>query len=159
MDPNHDYHLVKLQQGFEDTRERLRFAVTFAVTALNCLTLLNGGAIIGLFTFLGNAKGDTPFPLDPGLLWNSFCWFAIGLVCALVAHVGAYFSQNFFMQVDNAVVVNDYQALTGREPVPDQDGFRRAGTVAEYVGVAGGCFGVVAFVLGAWNALHGVLPQ
>lgn len=59
----HDYEDFKAE-----TAERLKLQAEMAHAALKGLTLANGGAIVALFTFLGNSRSA----VDRGDLWWAF---------------------------------------------------------------------------------------
>lgn len=74
----------------EHTLETYRSLVTIAVQSLKVLQLLNGGAIVALLAYLGQISNRAEF--IPSVMWPSVL-FVIGLVAAVGAHFGAYFTQ------------------------------------------------------------------
>src|SRR3954471_9041 len=77
-----------------DTLERLKFQADFAKVAWQSLSLVNGGAIVALFTFIGNAKPT----LDQHLIWIGFECFAFGLAINIASVLCGFMSQAYFMR-------------------------------------------------------------
>ena len=74
----------------DHTLETYKSLVTLAAQSLKVLQLLNGGAIVALLAYLGqisNRAEVIPSVMCPSIL------FVIGLVAAVGAHFGAYFTQ------------------------------------------------------------------
>ena len=79
--------------------ERLKFQVAYSETVFRSLILVNGGAIVGLFTFIGNVSNENfIFRLNEKILWFSFGGFCCGVFLALLSAFGAFFSQKFFYE-------------------------------------------------------------
>jgi len=74
-----DYETYKAEEA-----QRLGFQHDFAQAALKSAVLVNGGAIVALFTFLGNEK----VVVHPDLLFWSFGSFAAALGSGLAAYFG-----------------------------------------------------------------------
>lgn len=97
----------------EEVLHRLEVQNELGQGALKSMMLTNGGAIIGLLTFVGN-KGTVG---DPDLLrWGLGC-FGVGLFLGLLAYFGAYFSQAHFMDHACYKVVNAQSRMAGMEEV------------------------------------------
>jgi hypothetical protein len=151
---------VMLDMVKTDLHERVRFSVTFADNALKALMLVNGGAIIGLFTFIGNTAGKPGLlAMDATGLWVAFGVFVAGLVLALVAHLGAYASQDLYMRVSHAQFLHltDGPTSTLRSfNVPPR--LYRWGHVAQYGALLFAVASLIAFCVGSACALAAVLP-
>jgi hypothetical protein len=77
---------------------RQSYQVEFAKSALANLTLVSGGAVVALLTFVGNTdKGHEPIAL-----WWAFFWFTISLASAIAAHFPAFLSQFEFMKAEDS---------------------------------------------------------
>jgi len=87
-----------LQAARDEVVERLRNQMSFAEKSLAALLLAHGGALIGLFTFIGNVvgKADAPLKFNTSSLWGGFVCFSLGVAMVLVAHLFAFFSQLAF---------------------------------------------------------------
>lgn len=131
---------------------------------LNALMLANGGAIVGLFTFIGNVvgKATSPVVLSPVPLWAAFCCFVVGLGLALAAHVFAFLSQQMFhyqsiaeaARYDRSLASGDVDADRSAEVARNRSGMRHYA-----VGIALAFIGILLFVSGAGLALFGLLPR
>lgn len=65
-------------------------ATQYAIEGLRALVLVNGGAVVAILTFAGNAGSDR---IKPALVANSLAQFAWGLGIALVTMLLAYLAQ------------------------------------------------------------------
>ena len=74
---------LNIQHEREQVLERIRSQVVFAEVAIKGLILVNGGAIVGLFTFAGHRTAIQP-NLATQLL-GAFGFFSVGTVLALLA--------------------------------------------------------------------------
>ena len=141
--------------------ERLKFQVGFSESVFKNLTLVNGGAIIGLFTFIGNAKDKNfLFELNEQLLWFSFGGFCFGIFLALISAFGAFFSQKFFYES----AMNELWMIQTFDSTGDvgEDGRLtpvRRGDIALSLGVISAMLSAIAFITGAALALWAVLPK
>lgn len=99
-----DEHTYYRQRGLEN----LKAMVMLANEGLKALVLINGGAIVALLTFLGNAKfagqGVARFQLP-------LLFFALGVGAALLGYAAAYGTQ-FVLQ-------NEEKPSRGERPVVD----------------------------------------
>lgn len=74
--------------------QNLRGAIELGQQVLKSLELANGGAVIAILTFYGNAvKGGSEAAIDPVWLTRALGAFATGLVIAILAAAFAYLSQ------------------------------------------------------------------
>jgi hypothetical protein len=140
-----------------DAAERVKFQAEFAHAIFRGLMLVNGGAIVALFTFIGNSTRS----FDPSKIWWAFGLFVVGLVCTLVAMIAAFFSQSFYMKSSL------YQAWTNQRvmlSMPHVDGGKhdhvaeyRRGERAEFGAVVFVGLALAAFFVGSGFALSAVL--
>jgi hypothetical protein len=71
-------------------QETFKALITIAVEALKLLALANGGAAVGILTYLSNlASHGTPLPAIKPALW----YFAVGLGMTMAAFIVAYIAQ------------------------------------------------------------------
>lgn len=148
------------RHDYEDHRqevfERLKMQAAFAEAGLKSLMLVNAGAIIGLFTFIGN--GSTKLHIRADWLWPAFGCFVAGMAATLVAHIAAFFSQGFYYQQTQAQSWNDQAIMIGAEARHGTDDLYKKGFLAENIGVTAAVVALLAFVVGAFLAFKGVLP-
>ena len=139
-----------------ESQLRLQFQASFAEQALKGLMLVNGGAIVALYTVIGNSGAVS---LDVGRLWVAFGCFVAGLVLTLLAYLGAFASQNFYYVSSQFEAWNHLDALKGSKggALDHLEPYRK-GHWAQIAGVGCAVLSVAAFGVGAGLALSGVLP-
>jgi len=144
-----DYDLAKA-----DILERLKFQASFADAAWRSLALVNGGAIVALFTFIGNARPK----IDHSLIWAGFVCFAFGLALNIVSIMGGFLAQAFYMKATTSSAWNKQTEMHGYEPqyVELQQREQTAGDRWEIVAIAAAVLSLIAFIIGAACALGGV---
>lgn len=147
--------MIDRDTAASEMMERLRFQVAFAQKALASLVLVNGGAIIGMFTLIGTIAGhaDTHLALNSGRLWQAFAMFIASLVLALAAHLGAFLSQGFYY----VVAAMEMDGIDPAKPDPRLNQYRR-GEVAEWLAISAAVLSLILFALGSCLALGAVLP-
>lgn len=74
--------------------------IAFAQDALRGIVLLNGGAVIALLTFFGQAwsKNETQALLVMSFLRTGLIYFAFGALAGIIAQGLAYLSQQYFVE-------------------------------------------------------------
>lgn len=152
-----------LQAAREELVERLRNQMTFAEKALAAMMLANGGALIALFTFIGNTVGrsEAPLKFNTAYLWGGFATFSLGVSLVLVTHFFAFFSQfNFYNQAGEELWRHQ---RTLRTNVYDTDRAaeekeNRRGNDHVSLGVGTLVGSLLCFIGGAGLSLAGVLP-
>jgi hypothetical protein len=65
-------------------------ATQYAIAGLRTLTLVQGGAVVAILSFAGNAGVDR---IKPALIANSLSFFTWGLAAALLAMLTSYMAQ------------------------------------------------------------------
>ena len=139
------YEALKEQFG---THQRLR--AEFAQATLRGLTLINGGAVVALFTLLGQPRvsaGSSAISLAFGL-------FATGLAFTLVASMASFFAQNSRLR---SVEIRMQEALRAiQDGRPNRGDTRSRGTIPEKAGVAAAILSLIMFLTGAWMALTSI---
>ncbi len=76
-----------------ESDDRLRYGHEYGQAGLKGLFLANGGAIIALLTFVGNATSH----VDPrGMFW-AFVWLSLGLISCLISYFFQYITQDHIM--------------------------------------------------------------
>jgi hypothetical protein len=151
-------NVVWMQQNGEISRIRLKIASDLAVAGLRGLTLINGGAIVALFTVLGqHSSTDLLGQLDRGLMFRSFSAFAAGLVFCLVAYLAGYWSQQVISVYEQEMVHHIYAVMTDRRPAEPK--FVRSGNILLYAAVTLAALSLLSFITGSSFALNAVLPK
>ena len=148
-----DYDTLKTEEA-----QRLGFQHEFAQAALKSAVLVNGGAIVALFTFLGNDKAA----VNPEWLFRSFGCFAFALACGLAAYLGAFLSQAFYM---NMVAYRATESRNAMANLPNEEGHHEKkkreesrGNVSIIFGIGASVLSLVGFVGGSLCALLGLVP-
>jgi hypothetical protein len=141
-----------------EAADRLKFQVEFVQAGLRSLMLINGGAIVALFTLIGNSAAATQVAVDQGKLWCAFVAFVAGLLFTLLTTFAAFFSQVFYAESTVRQAWSSQREMLGG--VGDNEHVKpfRKGKCAEILGIA--CFSaaLACFAIGAGFALAGVLP-
>lgn len=148
----------------EDVGERVRNQMHFADKGLAAMVLANGGALVALFTFIGNTvgKADAPLHFTTPLLWCAFAAFALGITLSLAAHIFAFSSQyQYYYQAANEMWRLQRSLRQGHrdrdntvEMKHNERGNRHFGRGMICIVVA-----LVCFISGSALALAGVLPS
>jgi hypothetical protein len=74
--------------------ENLRGAIALGSQTLKSLEIINGGAVLAILTFYGNAvKDHGKVPFDKAQLSQSLVIFSVGLTFAVAASCAAYIGQ------------------------------------------------------------------
>ncbi len=140
------------QRWWESADDRLRYSVEYAQAGIKSLFLANGGGILALLTFAGNA----PKIAEPIALFWSFIWFGLGSAFALVIYIAGYLSQAHVMQSD---YMRSRQATAdalgvAREYDPTETD--RRSVAAEKIGMVCAVLSLCLFVLGALVGLDAI---
>ena len=136
-----------------ESADRLKFQVEFSQSALRNLHLVNGGGILALLTLVGNSNVQ----YDARVIWWAFFWFSSGLIASLIAYFGAYFSQSFFMNIAVQQAWNAQAISHGLNPPHDWSRDWLIGNRALWGGIAAATSSLLAFVVGSFVALGGIL--
>lgn len=140
-----------------DVADRLKLQGELAQAIFRGLTLVNGGAIIALFTFVGNSEHE----FDATRIWWAFGSFVAGLALTLLAVMAAFRSQSCYMKSSQYEAWDNQRAWLDLPPRKDGgNDYRkeyRLGEIAEYVAIGAVACGLIAFVIGSGFALTGVL--
>lgn len=145
-----------------DAAERVKNQMSIADQTMKALMLANGGAMIALFTFIGNlvARSAIGVPFDRTKLWIAFACFVTGLVAALLCHLAAFASQDRFYNQSMHEVYHNQALAHGMEPKSPFElvaSLNRQGMMAYAVGLALAAVSMITFAVGAGYALAGVL--
>jgi hypothetical protein len=153
--PHYDVHCRDYEGYKQEASQRLQFQHDFAQSALKSGVLVNGGAIVALFTFLGHNDQTVT-----GHLWWSFVCLVAGLAFALLAYAGAFLSQGYLMNLAEYRATGSRAGMGMLQPDPDQDEnekhYDRWGGILVWTALALAILGILAFVAGAGFALAGL---
>lgn len=154
--------LDQLAASRADAAERVRIQASIAELSLKAMMLAHGGAMIGLFTFLGNLldKGNGSIAFRADRIWLAFAFFIVGFVVTLLAHVFAFLSQDrFFNQAMREVFRLEKTVTQGKAETDQTDEIRifKQGQRFYLGGMALAVASVLLFGAGALTALAGVL--
>lgn len=141
----------------QETTDRLHIQEALGTGALKALVLINGGAIVALFTFLGNADADR-ISFDSDQVWVGFGLFVGGLVAAVCAQIAGYFMQARFGVATTHEMWNAQAKSLGAEPQYDATKPYRDGMVCQGFAIFLVVAALVAFCAGAATVLSGVAP-
>lgn len=90
----------------EQSNKMMDWMNTFAKMVFSSLVIINGGAIISLLTFLGNAK----FIKNFSNLWfwaiSSYC---LGIIFIILGMVFAYWTQKIFREGKDLDIINGFE--------------------------------------------------
>ena len=112
LSPQHlnDVNVARLEQYYEDARQRIKAVTDLAVLWLKSMTILAGGGVIALFTLLGKVEALT---VDPVGLWLAFAGLIGSLVSVMAALFCGYLGQDCFYEAEFRTAENIYHDITG----------------------------------------------
>lgn len=122
------------------------------------LTLVNGGAIIALFTLLGNID-KAKVALDTHLLWWSFLLFVVGLTSTIVAIGFSFFSQYYLSIRAKRQAWNEQAAIFGFPPEYDAKAPFDISNKHMRAMWCASAAALVLFIAGALFAMLAVIPS
>lgn len=145
-----------------DASDRVKNQMSIADATMKALLLANGGAMVALFTFVGNlvAKSSKVVPFDPTRLWAGFACFVVGLVAALLVHAFAFLSQDrFYNQSMIEAWRQQTSMLTQVRSTPGEKelGMYRQGMAFYGIAFFIALISIALFAVGCGFALSGVL--
>jgi hypothetical protein len=145
---------IRYERHLQGAIDRSRAVIDFALLGLRTLTIINGGALIGLITFLGHveiARHAQPVPL-----WWAYALFVVGLFLSFGAILGAYLAQNYFNWNEMAEAERSGLQTLGRdtkEAYEDSAKHWQNGGKARGFAIACAVGSALAFVAGAFLSL------
>lgn len=149
-------HIAALDFEFAkgDVMERLRFQAEFAKVVWQSLSLVNGGAIVALFTFIGNVQ---PL-LNSHAMWAGFGCFVFGLAVNILSILLGFMSQASFMRATTSAAWNEQQKMHGYPPthVDELNAEMKTGNRWHLAAIVSAVLSLIAFVAGSAFALVGV---
>lgn len=150
--PEHtEYNKIRMTSLYANGEARFKATYEYVMLGLRSALIANGGALIAMLAFLGNAR---MMPIDTGILWLAFGLFTAGLVFSLFAVLAAYSSQADFARQDTSNAEFIYFHTVGDPTIAKEQSdaakeARAKGRTAEIIGIALFVASVVAFIGGA----------
>ena len=114
---------------------------------LNALILINGGALVGLFTLIAPQRDLAT------KLWSSGLSFSVALVLTMLAWLFTTISQDHFQLCCTARAWNAEYEAEGREPTEDAQKPLRIGNRFMYAAYGSVVLSILSFVIGSLCAL------
>lgn len=152
-----------LEAATKDAADRVKNQLAIAQEALKALLLANGGAMIALFTFIGNVLSrSAAVQFNASFLRWAFMAFVAGFVVDLLAYVLAFLSQDRFYYTTMAEVERLSRSILTDTVDTDQSAeikHHRSGQRFYIVGLGLAVISVLCFATGCGFALAGVLVR
>lgn len=111
---NQEVSEAEIALSAEAIRARLTTLTQLAMLGLQSLILVNGGALIALFTLI--AQGTrTPFiaHVYPPTLWCSFLGFVVGIISAIASIFVGYVSQLSLSEAEQLELISKKEVQAG----------------------------------------------
>lgn len=142
----------QLKQEFSD---RLRIQEGLGTAGLKSLIIVNGGALIALFTFIGNV-GAAGAIVDVNHVWRGFAFFVAALAAAIAAQVTAYFMQSKYGIATTYELWNAQSRIVGKPATYDHRAPHAAGNAFMILTAVLVVASFMLFCAGAGFSLSGV---
>ena len=150
---NPDLAKARLEQLYGITRDRMKGVVDLSLLGLRSLLLLNGGAVVSLFTVLGHYA---EIGVRADRLWLSFACFVVGLVLNMVGLLFGFLSQNEFAAAEYTEATRAYFEATIGIEQPHMTRSTKNGTWQWITAISLVVASLIAFVCGSAFALIAV---
>jgi len=147
--------LAKLdyEASIKEAADRLHFQQEIGLTACKSGILVNGGAIIGLLTFIGNQ----PAIKNANGLKFAMETFALGILGALLSLYCAYMGQELLSNYRVSAAWISQQDMKGEPRMHDTERERGRGKTLMIAGSASVLFSIAMFIYGAITAANAIL--
>jgi hypothetical protein len=146
--------LAELNAAYEQARLRLSGVNNLTMSIFRNLVLLNGGAIVSIFTIMGHDRNviSSTSKIEP-----AFGTFVLGLICTMLAMACAFFAQNIFFVNEDRFARRTAFQLAGLEP-PEEFAITQLtlGNRIRTCAVSFALFAVACFIVGSYLALDAV---
>lgn len=145
---------IRYERLLHGSIDRSRAVVDFALLGLRGLTIINGGALIGLVTFLGHAEATRPLQAAP--LWWAYGLFVVGLFLGFMAILASYLSQTYYNWNEVAEAERAGMQTLGRDTKEAADASTKDwsnGNMARNAAIACALGSMLCFFVGAFCAL------
>lgn len=139
---------------FADSAARLQYQHEYTLAGLKTLIIINGGAIIGLLTYAGNASDK----VDAARFESSFAGYAIGLGLAVFTYLTSYLSQAELMNasISEAYKQRGFAILEKGKHAPD---YTKRGMRWVYAGIALAVASLGGFGIGSYYAKQAITAR
>lgn len=143
---------IEVEFYANNVKDRLANQIQFVQEMLKNLTLVNGGAIIALFTLMGNKVS-----INRDVAFLAFGGFGMGLIFTFGAWLAAFWCQERYARSGFELLMNAKRRALGAEEQPVTTHFSAGGDYAFQVGVALCILGLLGFIIGSFYALASVM--
>jgi hypothetical protein len=126
--PASEWHLTETYKGL----------ITLSVEALKMLALANGGAAVGVLTYLGNLASHSPTSVRLPEIRPALLCYSAGLVATVLAFIAAYLTQ--------LRLYGEERSRHGGEQV------HQLHSIGITVGVLLALLAALAFAMGCWKS-------
>ncbi len=138
--------------------ERSKYVIEMAQLGLRSLVLVNGGALVGMLTFLGH----NPDMALRGQLWVGFGWLIAGLAMALAAILVAYLTQQVFSTSEyheayRLLLLSYGDAEAAKREEGKEDRHRAIGSWLQTVAILVAAGSFVSFAVGSYWTLDALI--
>jgi hypothetical protein len=153
--PHRPSEIAKLdyEASITEAADRLRFQQEIGLTACKSVILVNGGAIIGLLSFIGNQAHLA----HPNQLKGAVIGFCIGIAFGLFSLYFGYIGQEWLSNFRVSAAWNYQQDMMQQPRIHDADRERKSGWHLMLVASALVMAGIGMFIYGAITAASAIL--
>lgn len=151
-----DRKIAEVDSAFwrEDALKRLDGASGYAQAVWKSLMLMNGGAIVALFTLIGNSGAA----VERYWLWWAFGSFVLGLASTLGSNATGFVCQSYYMHQSTKRAWNAQEIMHSRKPVFDEKKPGVLGELWEIVSIVLAVCALLLFIVGSGFALAALKP-
>lgn len=157
--PRGDFTKVRVESLYSKAATRYESAGDIATLGLRSVLLANGGALVALLTFVGNAQNTVR---APELMWWAYSMFGLGLFAALLSTFCAFQTQSDYARQGDATADRIYFHTIGHiaqaeTEEKEADRYRSAGQRWEWAGVSLFLISTVCFLVGTFFGLFALI--
>lgn len=148
---------TEVERFYRDFRKdealaRLSHSNSFFHSLIRSLILVNGAAIIALFTFIGSENPT----FESRCIWSAFVCFALGVFSAILATWGHGAGESKWWSLSYVEMLEiDY--IDPGTPDWDKRKIRKSGRNLQVLTLIAYGLSVLAFIIGSYFALRGVM--
>lgn len=153
-----DFAKIRYEATLTSTYERSKSVMDFALLGLRSLIFVNGGALVGLVTFIGNFGAAED---NSGVILG-FTLFVFGLFFAFLAVLLSYLAQQHFFWSEAHECDREAREMFGLDATEVRTelvGEWKVGTRYQSSAIVMALLSAIVFVIGALTALQNILVQ
>jgi hypothetical protein len=136
------------------TRQNKEAAFRSGELALRAVVLVNGGAIIAVFFFLGSIATKAT-AAQMSVTAQSLIWFTAGITSGLIAQVSAYLTDLHDAYVGTSISQTWEHPYT--QPGRDTQYYLQMSRITHIVAIAAGCASMLFFLFGVWDVRAAIM--